>query len=163
MNNTYWNNSGKYQSEVDRINELMPSWGRTNNPYLNLFLTASSLYYDVYNNGGCNIKDCYVKNIETYIKPYAEDIKGINFKCTLNTIIKNLRNEEKLEKFLDSIVEFVSDKDLSYDRYVAYFDNDKKIISYEKKEGLREISFGNKEDFEDWTGHRINVWKFKVI
>ena len=166
MKNTYWNESGKYQEKVNEIYNLMPSWGKTNNPYMNLFLTASKLYYDVYNNGGGNIRDCYVDDIEKYIKPYAEDVKckkGINFECALNTIIKNLRNEEKLENFLDSVIEFISDKDLSYDKYIAYFDNERELISYEKQEGFNEISFGNKEDFESWTGHRINSWGYKVV
>lgn len=163
LENCYWNDNGKYQNELERLNKLTPSWGKTTNPYLDLFLVSSGLYYDVYNNGGCNIRDCYVDDIEKCIKPFADDIKGINFNCTLNTIVKNLNNEEKLEKFMDDVIEFVSDKDLSYDKYLAYFDNDKKILSYEKQESLREISFGNKEDFEDWTNHRINAWNFKVV
>lgn len=163
MEKTYWNSQGKFQKESDKISKLMPCWGKTNNPYLNLYLTASSLYYDVYNNGGGNIIDSYVKDIEQYIKPYANELKGINFNCTINTIIKNLKTEEKLEKFVDSVIEFVMYKDLSYDKYCAYFSNETEVISFEKKEGLDEISFGNKEDFESWTGHRINVWNYKVV
>lgn len=55
MEKTYWNSLGKYQDEVDRINKLVPSRGRTDNRYMNLFLVASNLYYDMYNNDGCNI------------------------------------------------------------------------------------------------------------
>lgn len=163
LENYYWNDNGKYQNELERLNKLMPSWGKTSNPYVNLFLTSSNLYYDVYNNGGGNIKDCYLEDIEAYVKPFANNIKGINFNCMLNTIVKNLKNEEKLEKFMDNVIEFVCDKDLSYDKYFAYFDNDKKILSYAKQEGLMEISFGNEKEFKDWTNHRINAWNFKVV
>lgn len=55
MEKTYWNSLGKYQDEVDRINKLVPSRSRTDNRYMNLFLVASNLYYDMYNNDGCNI------------------------------------------------------------------------------------------------------------
>lgn len=163
MENTYWNECGKNQELLKKIEEITPNWGKTGNKYVDLFLVSSNLYYDVYNNGGGNIRDCYVDSIEKYIKPFADDIKGINFNCTLNTIIKNLKNEEKLEKFMDNIIEFVSDKDLSYEQYLAYYDFDNKILSYQKQDGFSKISFGNKKDFEDWTSHRLNVNKYTLI
>lgn len=156
LKNSYWNHTGKYQNESEELEKLMPHWGRTTNSYMNLFIVASQLYYDVYNNSGCNIEDCYVDDIEKYIKPYAKELKGINFKCSLRTIVNNLMNKEKLENFLDSVMEFISDKDLSYRKYLAYFDNNNHLLSYDKKEGYYEISFGEKEEFERWINNRKN-------
>ena len=45
-------------------------------------------------------------------------------------------NEEKLENFLNSVMEFISDKDLSYRKYLAYFDSNNHLLSYDKKRGL---------------------------
>ena len=67
MKNTYWNESGKYQEKVNEIYNFMPSWGKTNNPYMSLFLTASKLYHDVYNNGGGNIRDYYMMILKRVI------------------------------------------------------------------------------------------------
>lgn len=163
MKKTYWNSLGRYQEESDRIGELMPSRGKTDNKYMNLFLVASKLYYDVYNNGGCNIKDCYKDDIDKYIKPFANDIKAINFNVTLNTIYRNLKKEEKLERFMDEVIELVSDKDLSYTKYVVYFDNANEKLSYSEKEGFSEVSFGEKEDYESWVNHRINEWNYQLV
>lgn len=163
MENTYWNGKGKHESESKRIAELIPRFGITNNPYLNLFITSSCLYYDIYNNGGCNIKECYQEDIEKYIVPYADEIKSINFKCKLDTIYRNLKNKEKLESFMDSIIEFVSNKDLSYDKYVIYYNLKKELLSYDKKEGFEEVTFGNKEELEKWQSEIIRIYNAKVI
>lgn len=163
MENTYWNEKGKFQKEADTILNLMPNVGKTSNPFLNLFITATGLYYDVYNNGGCNIRECFMRDIENYIKPYASELDGINFKCTDQTILKNLKTLPKLEKFIDSVVSFVSSKDLSYDKYSAYFSNKDEVISFESKEGLDVVTFGNKKDFDEWVNHRVDVWLFKIV
>lgn len=163
MNKTYWNNEGKFQDEANRISELIPSWGKTENKYLDLYITASGVYYDMYNNGGCNIRDSYITSINEYIRPFARDLKGINFDCTIQTIYRNLKNEIKLENFMDSVIEFVSKQDLSYKKYCAYYDYDKELLSYNKKDGFKEISFGNEKDFKDWTNHRINVFNYTVV
>lgn len=163
MKKNYWNESGKYQSEVERISNLKPSWGRTDNAYMNLYLVATNLYYDVYNNGGCNIKDCYAKDIDTYVKPFANEIKAINFDVTLNTIYRNLKNEEKLERFIDEVIEFISDKDLSYTKYAVYVDFKNEKVSYTEREGFEEMSFGEEDEYKSWTDHRINQFKYELV
>ena len=57
---TYWNNNGKHQEWVEKINDTMPSMYDTDNYYMNVFIAFSNIYYDIYNNGGGNIEDgCY--------------------------------------------------------------------------------------------------------
>lgn len=34
MENNYWNGNGTYQTEVDRLCDLMPSRGKTDNRYM---------------------------------------------------------------------------------------------------------------------------------
>ena len=51
MENTYWNNAGKYQADYDRLLELMPSMGKCDTVAGELIRAASRLGYDFYNNG----------------------------------------------------------------------------------------------------------------
>jgi len=58
MDNTYWNEKGKYQQEYDRLVSLIPAEGTVANPGQNPALEklrkASNCYYDLFNNGLCN-------------------------------------------------------------------------------------------------------------
>jgi len=51
MENTYWNNAGKYQADYDRLLKLMPSMGQCDTVAGELIRSASRLGYDFYNNG----------------------------------------------------------------------------------------------------------------
>ena len=51
MQNTYWNKSGKYQAEYDRLVELMPDMGACENTAGEMIRAVSRLGYDLYNNG----------------------------------------------------------------------------------------------------------------
>ncbi|NLZ33896.1 MAG: hypothetical protein GX889_03085 [Clostridiales bacterium] len=160
---TYWNEEGLYQEEVNKLEDLKPDRGYTNNEYMNLFLAVSHLYYDVYNNGGCNIKDFYMKDIEKYIKPFIDEIKSINLNVKPNTLLRNLKNLEKLEEFINETILFIKDKDLSYDKYIIFYDYDNEQLSKKEIKGFRKITFGNKEDYNEWVNNRINSWNYKMI
>lgn len=55
MENTYWNNKGKYQKEADILHkELVPIEGDASTLKGQLLRFASNVYYDHYNNGDCN-------------------------------------------------------------------------------------------------------------
>lgn len=43
MKNTYWNHHGKYQAQVNEIEQLLPSYGYTYNRNMNLFIYALRL------------------------------------------------------------------------------------------------------------------------
>jgi len=51
---TYWEDKGKYQDLRDNISRFIPHTGKCNHPELELYRLAANVYYDVYNNGGCN-------------------------------------------------------------------------------------------------------------
>jgi DNA-dependent RNA polymerase auxiliary subunit epsilon len=161
--NTYWNENGKHQKELNRLNGLLPNWGMTDNPYMNLFIIASNIYYDVYNNSGCNLKDNYLKKIEEYITPLAHELKSLRFDVKIETLVRNLKNKEKLEKFLDEVVTHVQDKDLSYDKHTLFFDNEKEELSKTEVEGFSVITFGNEKDYSDWMNFRMKQWNYKLI
>lgn len=55
---TYWNNRGKYQREYHELHEkLTPRKGKAETPHGELLRTFSNLYYDWFNNGGCNHRE----------------------------------------------------------------------------------------------------------
>ena len=60
INDTYWNNRGRYQDKASKLEALIPSIGEVENadqrPELERFRTASNAYYDVFNNGGWNMQ-----------------------------------------------------------------------------------------------------------
>jgi len=161
--NNYWNRDGKYQEEADRLNALMPSWGMTDNQYMNLFILASKVYYDVYNNGGCNLKDNYPQKIEDYLLPFASELKSFRLDTKMDTLIRNFKNKKKLEAFLDEVFMYLQDKDLNYEKHIVFFDNESEELSKEEKEGFSKIVFGNEADCISWTNHRVNSWNFKWV
>lgn len=48
---TYWNHTGKYQAEYDRLVKLMPGMGSSDTVAGELIRAVSRLGYDFYNNG----------------------------------------------------------------------------------------------------------------
>ena len=57
---TYWENKGRYQAKADSLKDLVPFFGsatnaKTSNKQLEKFRKASNCYYDLYNNGLCNV------------------------------------------------------------------------------------------------------------
>ena len=57
---TYWNHNGKHQKQYELMyEELVPKRGTADTVSGELMRSMVNLYYDVYNNGGCNIKYCY--------------------------------------------------------------------------------------------------------
>jgi hypothetical protein len=161
--NNYWSKDGKYQEELINIYSLMPKIGYTNNKYFDLFILATKVYSDVYNNGGCNLKDIHLDKIKEHVKPFVNDLKSINFNVSDNTLIKYLKNKERLELFFDEVIEFVKDKDLQYTKYVVYQNYECSLLSNEWNNDFSEVSFGNKEDYDEWVNHRINSWDFKFV
>lgn len=151
VNKTYWNNNGKYQQFVSETNKKMPNYGNTSNPYMNLYIDISKLYYDCYNNGGGNIVDCYMDKVERI----QERAKKID--------ITRLRNDEEyLESITNKVMEYLLDKDLSYEKITYYFFHDKTDELYYHSRTFHEnwdsITFGLKDEAEKWLAARLK-WK----
>lgn len=55
---TYWDNKGRYQALLDKLNKLVPVSGPVPDPKKNKnlerFRKASNAYYDIFNNGAYN-------------------------------------------------------------------------------------------------------------
>lgn len=152
MENTYWDNNGKHQEEADKIDSLMPDFDYTDNEYMNLYIAASKIYHDIYNNGGGNIEDCYTDDFYDRIHPY------------IKASLSRLQDEkEYLENFMDKVIEFLRDKNLSYTKYVIYQNYDAKQLSKKPLDGFDSISSGNKDYLDGWVNGRINSFHFEMV
>lgn len=161
---TYWNGDSEHQDKLRKLSALTPSWGMTENKYVNLFITACNVYYDVYNNNGWNIKENnFPERVLAYLLPFKDDLKALRFDVKEETLLRNFKNEKKLERFMDEIVLYLQDKDLSYEKHTIYFDNDKKELSKTEIEGFIVITFGLQAEYDDWVNHRMNAWKFQMV
>ena len=146
--NTYWKGNGKYQAFLDELDKQMPDIGYTDNANMNLFIMASNLYYDVYNNGSCNIMDCYADDFFQYMGPLFQDVS-----------IKKLADcdYEHAEHMMDMVSEFLKDKPMGYTPYFAWDNYSAKESSLTERteEGWRKLSFGNEKDRNEWFVERI--------
>lgn len=52
---TYWCANGKFQKEIEEIGKFIPTMGKSKNPLIEIARVVQNWYYDVYNNGGCNL------------------------------------------------------------------------------------------------------------
>jgi hypothetical protein len=52
---TYWNEKGKHQAEYDELVKQVPGSGKAEAEHIELLRCIGNVYYDCYNNGGCNL------------------------------------------------------------------------------------------------------------
>lgn len=159
----YWEEQGKYQDEVNRIEKITPDMCMTNNKYMNLYLIASKIYYDVYNNNGGNITECFIEDIEKYLLPFEHYFK-MSFTGDPSKIRRRFCNKKTLENFMNRVIEIIKDEDLNYTQYTVYQDFENKQISKDFKKGFQKIIFGEEGYCNDWIRIRLNSsWGFKMI
>lgn len=57
LDKSYWNNTGRHQKLYNSLHKLIPASGSVeDNEELELVRVVSNIYYDLYNNGLCNIE-----------------------------------------------------------------------------------------------------------
>lgn len=84
MANTYWNHNGKHQLLSDALQHLIPATGKSDVAHIELLRCLNNVYYDIYNNGGCNrrrkalegITECFPL-FKQYLANQANYARGI--------------------------------------------------------------------------------------
>jgi len=66
MENTYWNKSGTYQADYDRLVKLMPASGKSDTEAGELIRCVSRLGHELYNNGMGNNSSGAVNMLRAY-------------------------------------------------------------------------------------------------
>lgn len=173
--NIYWYNKGRFQDRYDEISDYMPGSGRdTDNKYLNALLILGKYYYDVYNNGGCNLmSDGVWKGLldneeeRRILREMNKEgiIKTINFNVQSDTLYRYLIDEDKLENVMNEFLYNTRDKDFKATLYTVYQNFDKELVSRNKHdgEGWSDVSFSNNTEKERWYKHRIDNFGFKEV
>lgn len=151
--NTYWNENGKLQEVANKILEQVPTYGYTNNKYMNLFVAATKMYYDYYNNDCCNLKHNIIYDINDHIKPFAKELKGINVEVAYPTLRRNIRNEAKLEAFMDSVIELVGKNSYDYEAFTMWVDFENNTYSLNELEGSK-VTFGDEGEFNKYINFK---------
>jgi len=145
---TYWNNHGKHQKQADELGKLVPDFGYTSNENLNLYITISNLYYDAYNNGGCNVLDCYAKDFNRYVVPLLPDVCLDAFaEC----------REREIEGYVDRALEYLAGKDFSCQLYLVFYNYDEEKMSLEEQDGpgWKSVSFGSEVERDKWLNNMV--------
>ncbi len=72
----YWNNKGKYQKTYEALyKEGVPPEGKADKEWAEIIRVISRLYYDIYNNGGCNFSS-FKEERAWLIKTMPESLKA---------------------------------------------------------------------------------------
>lgn len=180
---TYWN--GKQTDSRKKLSELVKvDMGWTENKFVNAYLAVNKIYYDIYNNGGCNLVDDsmdYNSNYRYLEKLIVKILDGevghkfgyINLAKSIESIYFDLMYEDsngeyiKLENFVDEIYPILASKDLDFKIYKVYQEYEKEKLTFDDmlghQEGWSIVTFGLEKDWDEWIRHRLEQWNFEMI
>lgn len=115
MQPLYWNNEGRFQKEYEELREkLVPIEGDADTVLGQLIRHASNVYYDIYNNGGYNLKLGHFVQARRYFEEKAFVLKeeavllGIeNFYSKLRKFGRGRGTVRSRDEVVDVIVSYV--------------------------------------------------------
>lgn len=127
VRNTYWSGNGKYQAWVNKIQSTMPDKYYTSNQYMNLFIAMCNIYYDIYNNGGGNLKSSPV------FTKAIEKLKQYIGRFDVRRMIKEpMYLEEKTNKVFEKLMQ----QDLSFENAYLWVNNQLNLVSMREQNGV---------------------------
>ena len=112
--NTYWFNNGRYQEELDGLNN--DSLIQLTDPECfekSLLNALSNIYYDYYNNGMCNNTSGSIRFIMKFndLLKIPSDYLITVYKVSNTGHYTDIDLELQLEYIADSIIEYIINKD----------------------------------------------------
>lgn len=156
LKNCYWNGNGRYQALVEALEERLPLFGYTSNVYVNLFVAMSHLYYDAYNNGGCNIEDCYMRDYRQRIEPYLGN------KVNPDAFIYG--NAAQMEQMMDIAIAYIQDKNLDFPVYSCWVNHMERQLSmvepgsdFGTKAEWFKVTFGDMDEMKEYARNYRDV------
>lgn len=142
MNNTYWNNRGKYQSEYDSLyKKLVPEIGIAATENMELLRQASNLYYEYYNNGNMNVLD-YKNDDDFESAPYIR-------KSYLNSLDFIVKHIPALSKTIYIISTKMTEEEVSEEMAYLYEDMIDNVVKYIMDQRPSHIRDGFRVSFEE--------------
>ena len=150
LKNCYWNGNGRHQAFVEALEERLPLFGYTSNVYVNLFIAMSHLYYDAYNNGGCNIEDCYMRDYRQRIEPYLGN------KVNPDAFIYG--NAAQMEQMMDIAIAYIQEKNLDFPVYACWVNHMEDKLSmvepgkdFDAKAAWHKVTFGDMDEMKEYA------------
>lgn len=138
MENTYWNETGKYQKEYDKLWKLIPPTGWSKYKYINLLIAVSKRYHDLYNNGLGN-EDCLYDYCMDKIESLLDEIN-----CSDKIKHCFTRNRLTIERYEEPVYVWDDECDCETDEIDYYEEKEEETI-----EDLTEEEFEMFEQFTD--------------
>lgn len=133
---TYWGGEGKYQFLSDILYEyFVPAKGECEIDYMEAYRMASRVYYDYFNNGGCNLDNYYYREIlvdnselkekfddeslyDDYVRILSKVVnahtnpQGMGYMDDICSEVQLQTFEVAQEAMMDATIEYVVDKGL---------------------------------------------------
>lgn len=92
---SYWEERGKYQAQADILNKMIPDEGESTDTRIELYRCVCNIYYDLYNNGGCNLTNPVRKRELDYIHYSGVETPEID------AFIEELEESESEDEYCD--------------------------------------------------------------
>jgi hypothetical protein len=114
----YWNGEGKYQKQHSEIfNRLVPSEGKAKTKAGEILRMVSSIYYDQFNNGGCNLWEGRREDVNGlhYLVPDEKKGEAMRFSVPLDVMREDVSDSayenwlKDLDAFVDWVVQYVAE------------------------------------------------------
>lgn len=127
--NTYWCEKGKYQKQYDSIKHFVPDSGKSDNPAIELLRCMGNIYYDVYNNGGCNfdIRHEEIKHLNKFMLYQGIEIDwlGLDYKHDPNKVWEDEYEYEEYDdnNYFDFTQKTCNDLEIMVDMVILYIFN----------------------------------------
>ncbi len=111
----YWNHKGRFQGRYDKMRkDLVPQSGDADTVIGQMIRFIGNIYYDIYNNGGCNLKDTSVfKQARVFLidhvgvfRETAEKFKVDNFPAKLSRFTRGQVDAREADEVVDVIVDY---------------------------------------------------------
>ena len=117
---SYWGEKGKYQELADKMDKAIPVRGEATDTRVEMVRVARNVYYDIFNNGGCNLMDGWARNnelntllakfpsdiLEEYMEIYEEEQNHEDVDSTESDAMFDQVCDE-MDKIMDRVLEWV--------------------------------------------------------
>lgn len=107
----YWTDKGKYQELYDQLyKQLVPKEDKASTVAGEMLRVVSNVYYDVYNNGGCNLRKGWGRHADKkQLYSYLSDADRRQLSAALKSVRKTStgilqQDVDTLERIVDLII-----------------------------------------------------------
>ena len=136
MENTYWNNKGKYQNEYAELWELVPSSGKCDTLAGEMIRAATRLCYDFYNNGMGNNTSGAIRFLESkYVFADNLDIFDTIYEYTRGKVYHGGYNGDQFQLAIEKMIDLTIEKIKELD--AESISNEEDMFDYEEPEQER--------------------------